>query len=157
MVCLSHRVITITCWLVCHDCELCKKRLNRMSCHLGCGIGWAKERCISWGSKSPCDGTILRGISARLRTCPVVIIIKASQQGQHQYGADANWGVLDEMHIGATCQIRLKHRCVALMQPYVKLFWPRFTCTKLVSAVISCRHVSVCPAVCHKSVFYSNG
>jgi len=28
-------------------------------------------------------------------TCPAVDIPSATQQGQHRYGADAEWGVLD--------------------------------------------------------------
>ena len=30
-----------------------QKRKNRASCHLGHGLGWAKEPCIGWGPGSP--------------------------------------------------------------------------------------------------------
>ena len=29
------------------------KNLHRSSCRLGCGLGWARESCIRWGSRSP--------------------------------------------------------------------------------------------------------
>jgi len=31
-------------------------------------------------------------------TCLVVNILKVVQHGQHQYGADVDWGVLDRVH-----------------------------------------------------------
>jgi len=37
-------------------------------------------------------------------------------------GANADWGLLDGVHIGATWQIRLNCLCAAVMLPYVKLF-----------------------------------
>jgi len=46
-----------------------------------------------------------------------------STSGQHRYGADADWGVLDRVHIGAIWRIRLRldRPCAAAMRPYVKL------------------------------------
>jgi len=35
-------IVTDVCRSVCHDRELCKKRLNRSTCRLGCGLGWAQ-------------------------------------------------------------------------------------------------------------------
>jgi len=45
-------------------------------------------------------------------------------RGHNQYSADASWGVLDGLRIGATWQIRLNHPCAVAMRPYVKLLWP---------------------------------
>ena len=54
----------------------------------------------------------------------MVDILEATQQGQQQYGAAVNLGVLDGMHIGATWQIKLNSPSAVAMQPSVKLFWP---------------------------------
>jgi len=43
--------------------------------------------------------------------------------GQNWYGVDADWGVVDGVHIGTTWWTRLN--CLqAVMRPYVKLLWP---------------------------------
>ena len=42
------------------------------------------------------EGIMLRAKRFWLRTCPMVDILKAVQQEQNCYGADANWSVLDE-------------------------------------------------------------
>jgi len=26
------------------------KQLNRLRCHLGCGLGWIMEACVRWGT-----------------------------------------------------------------------------------------------------------
>jgi len=52
------------------------------------------------------------------------IYSKRLSRGQHRYGADADWGVLDGVHIGATWRIRLNRPCAPAMRPYVKLLWP---------------------------------
>jgi len=39
-------------------------------------------------------------------------------KGQHQYSADANWNVLDAVHIGTTWRIRLNRLCCRLMSNY---------------------------------------
>jgi len=65
-----------------------------------------------WGRKGVGQG--------RAQTCPKVDILKATQQWQHRYGADADWGVLDGVHIGATWRIRLNRSCAATTRPYVK-------------------------------------
>jgi len=44
-------------------------------------------------------------------------VLKATQQGAAQYGADADWGVLNGVHIGATWRIQLNRPCAAAMQP----------------------------------------
>ena len=41
--------------------------------------------------------------------------------GQHRYGEDADWGVLDGVHIGATWRTELNRSCVAAIWRYVKL------------------------------------
>jgi len=38
----TDRVAWSVCRSVCHDRELCKKRLNRSRCRLGCGLGLAQ-------------------------------------------------------------------------------------------------------------------
>jgi len=41
------------------------------------------------------------------------IYSKRFGRGYNQYGSDGDWGVLDGMHIGATCRIRLNRPCAA--------------------------------------------
>jgi len=48
---------------------------------------------------------------------------QATHQGQHRYGANADWGVLDGAHIGATWRMRLSRPCPAAIRPYVKLLF----------------------------------
>ena len=48
------------------------------------------------------------------------IYSKPLNREQHQYGADADWGVQDRVHIGATLRIRLNRPCAAAMRPYNK-------------------------------------
>ena len=53
------------------------------------------------GSTSPCKGAILRRKVTGLGhagTCPAVDILRATQQGKHRYGADADWCVLHCVH-----------------------------------------------------------
>jgi len=50
--------------------------------------------------------------------CPVADILRAtnrSHRGQNWYSVDADWGVLDGVHIGATWRMRLNRPCVAVM------------------------------------------
>jgi len=70
------------------------------------------KKSIRWGSKSPhvkgqfCGGrgvARLHDISRHGRS----IYSKRLNRGQHQYGADADWSVLDVLHIGATWRVRL--------------------------------------------------
>jgi len=49
------------------------------------------------------------------------IYSKPLSRGQHRYGADADWGVLDGVYIGATWRIRFNRPCAVAMWPYVKL------------------------------------
>jgi len=62
--------------------------------------------------------------SGLARTCPAVDIFKILSRGQHRYGADADWGVLDSVHIGTTCKydstVRVRRRCglVKLLRPF---------------------------------------
>jgi len=55
-------------------------------------------------------GVILRA-RRPARTRRTVDILTATQRGQHLYGADADWSVLDGVHIGATLQMRLNRPC----------------------------------------------
>jgi len=48
---------------------------------------WTRE-----GPRNNSDGE--QGLG-HAHTCPTVDIRKLNQQGQHQYSADANWGLLD--------------------------------------------------------------
>ena len=45
------------------------------------------------------------------RTCLKVGILKASRQGQRRYNSDADLGILDGVHIGASWRIRLNRPC----------------------------------------------
>jgi len=57
-----------------------------------------------------------------------------------------------KVHIDATWRIRMNCPYAVATRGYLNdLFFTRAT---LASAGISCRRVSVCPSVCHKSVFY---
>ena len=58
------------------------------------------------------------------RTCLKVGILKASRQGQRRYNSDADLGILDGVHIGASWRIRLNRPCAVTMQPYVRLLRP---------------------------------
>jgi len=49
---------------------------------------------------------------------------KKFSRRQHRYGSDADWGVLDGVHIGATWRIRLNRPCVTVMWSYVRLLRP---------------------------------
>jgi len=51
------------------------------------------------------------------RACPMSDILKASHQiWQRRCGTDADWGVLNWVHIGATWRIRLNRPCAAAMR-----------------------------------------
>ena len=73
------------------------------------------------------EWSILRAKRGWPRTCPDMCggryrgLLTAIQQRQHRYGADADRGVIDGVHIGATWRIPLDCLCAAAMQPYVKL------------------------------------
>ena len=43
--------------------------------------------------------------------------------GQHRYGEDADWGVLDGVHIGAIWRIRLNCPCAAAIRPYMSNYF----------------------------------
>ena len=61
-----------------------------------------KEPCIRWGPDPTREEAILRrkgAGSGHARTCLEVDILKAIWMGQHRYGADVDWSVLDGMHI----------------------------------------------------------
>jgi len=71
-----------------------------------------------------CEGTILRAKRAGQDMPGHVwrsIYSKRLSRGQNRYSVDADWGVLDGVHIGATWRIRLNRPCAAAMRPYVKL------------------------------------
>jgi len=38
-----------------------QKLLKQSRCHLGYGLGWTKESCITWGPDPPCEGAVIRG------------------------------------------------------------------------------------------------
>jgi len=79
------------------------------------------------GGPDPHTGTaILTAKRGQPRTCPHILQLTYSlwfSRGQHRYSVNANWGVLDAMHIGATWRIQPNHLCAAAMWPYVKLLW----------------------------------
>ena len=95
---------------------------------------------------------------------------KVLNRGQNRYSADANWGVLDGVHIGATWWICLNSPCVVAMQPYVKLLRPlvnywtmtvqwqtQITQTMQTSAVAVCYlHTSLYTACIHKNSSHSD-
>jgi len=53
---------------------------------------------------------------------------KRLSRGQRQYSADADWDVLDVVHIGATWRIRLDRPCEAAIWRHVKILWPLLLC-----------------------------
>jgi len=53
-----------------------------------------------------------------------LIYSKRLSRGQHWYSADADRGVLDGVHIGATWRIRLNRLCGGDAALNVKLLWP---------------------------------
>jgi len=69
-------------------------------------------------------GAILRAKntgSGHARTCPVVDIVKATQQGAGPVRCGCRLGCTRWGHIGITWRIRLNRLCAAAMRPYVKL------------------------------------
>jgi len=118
----------MVCWSVClsvgrHDHEPCKngwtdRDPNQPSFALRDPLGpWKRVR---WRSRSPYMNVQLseeklvgRGHS---QTHLTIDVLKANQQGQHWCDKDANWGVLDGVHIGATWQIQLNLLCAAAMR-----------------------------------------
>jgi len=82
--------------------------------------------------------------AGRDRPSPAVDIglFKATQLRQHRYGADADWSVLDGVHISATWQTRLNRLCDVAMRFYVKLF------TNIIYFIISAtaQNASACMA-----------
>jgi len=66
-------------------------------------------------------GQFLRQKSGRPGNARRSIHTKRLSRGQNWHGVDADWGVLDGVHIGATWRIRLNRPRAAAMQPYVKL------------------------------------
>jgi len=58
--------------------------------------GGPKEPCIRWGlDPQLMKGKFLRAKRGRPRTCLIVDTLKTTQQGQHRYGADISWDVID--------------------------------------------------------------
>jgi len=88
-----------------------QKRLNRSKCRLGYGRSWPKEPWVRWKPGwARVQGKVWGRKQAgpgHVRTCPAVNLLNATEQGQHRYGADVDWSVLDGVHIGATWRIRL--------------------------------------------------
>jgi len=99
------------------------KRLNRSDGVRDVDSGGPNEPRIGRGPRvqiSTRKGAILTATMARsvdFRPCPTVDIPQAADRGQHRYGADADWGVLDGVHIGATWPIHLNRPCAAVMWP----------------------------------------
>jgi len=52
------------------------------------------------------------------------IFSKWLSRGQNRYGANADWGVLAGVYIGATWRLRMSRPCAAAMRPYVELLQP---------------------------------
>jgi len=101
------------------------KQLNWMWCYSGCSLWWAKELCIRWGSRSlHVKGQFWGQKGSGSGNARGLIYSKWLSRGQHLYSADADWGVVDRMHIDATWRLQLNHPCVAAMRPCVKLLWP---------------------------------
>jgi len=96
----------------------------------------SKETSIRWWSRYPrvkeqfWGGGEKRGEEGA-GACPAVNILKGSKRlnrGQNWYGADADSGVLDGLHIGATWRIRLNRPSAAAMRLDVRPHRRR-TCT----------------------------
>ena len=97
-----------------------QKRPNCSRCRLKCGLGCVQgttEGLLDGGPGTTRGRAILRAKRGRLRTCPAVDKPIMIQQGQHRYGADIDWSVLDGVHTGATWRILLKCAC-RLMSNY---------------------------------------
>jgi len=91
----------------------------------GCAVGWAQGTMYWMGVQIPTrEGKFWGRKGAAPGRARWSIYSKGLSRGQHQYGADAEWGILDGVHIGATWWIRLNRPFAATMRPYVKLFWP---------------------------------
>ena len=87
--------------------------------------GWPKKPCIRWGIRLPrvkgnFDGEkgVAQDMPGHVRR---LICSKRFSRGTAPVGMDADWGILDGIHIGATWRIRLNRQCVMAMRPYVKL------------------------------------
>jgi len=51
-------------------------------------------------------------------------IFQRLSRWQNRYCADADWGVLDGVHVGDTWRIPFNRPCAAATRPDVKLIWP---------------------------------
>jgi len=106
------------------------KWLNWSRCRLGCGLRWAQGNHALDGVPIPRhEGSVLRAKRGHPDTHGHVqhlIYSKHLSRGQNRYGADADWDVLDGLHIGATWWIRLNSPCLvaASLPPSVTLLWP---------------------------------
>jgi len=72
------------------------------------------------GVKPTREGAILTAKGAGLDMPGHVrrpIYSKQVSIGQHRYGVDAEWDVLDGVHIVATWRMRLKRPCAVAMRP----------------------------------------
>jgi len=115
----------VICLSVYHDHEPYKNGWTDRDTVWGVDSGYGpNEPCIRWVQISTHEEAILTEWSGRPRTCRRSIYSKWLDRGRHRYGGDADWDVLDDVHIGATWWIRLNRPCVAAMRPYVKLLWP---------------------------------
>ena len=86
-----------------------------------------KEPRTRWGPDHPRETAILRVIRGRSWACwgkSSSQYTAGTQQGQHRYSADSDWGLLDGVHIGGTWLTRLNRPWAAASQPYVNLLWP---------------------------------
>jgi len=128
-------------WLIFHDCEPCKNGwtdryavwdvdLGGPTAHVFDGVQIACMKALKgqfWGLKGAGPG---HGC-----TCPVVDILKATQEGAELIWCRCSLGCTTwEVHIGATWRIRLNRSCAAMMPPYVKLLWPLVNLTVYVGS-----------------------
>jgi len=117
------RSVSLSVW---HDRKPCKKRLNWSRCRLWYGLGWAKGK-LDGVQIHITEGAILR------RKWPAqdmpghvlpLIYSKRVSRGQHRYGVDAEWSVLDGGARWRNLANTINRPSAAAMLPYVKLLRP---------------------------------
>ena len=119
----------------------------------GCWLGWAKGTMCQMGSKSlHTRGQFWGQKGARSGHVWQSVYSKRLIRGSNWYGADADSGVPDGVHISSTCQIWLNRTCAAGIRPILNDFDDHFSV--IVRSVVSSSAVNCLKAHIRNDQFH---
>jgi len=104
-----YRRSSVVCLSVCLSVGLrswaLQKRLSRSRCRLGCWLGWTRGNVLDGVQIPHMKGQLWGGKATDPAHVQQLIYSKRLCRGQHRYGANADWCVLDGVQIGGTWRI----------------------------------------------------